>query len=79
MTDEATVAAAPQAVIPDPGANVAQPAPRDRKAELDALIDQWHAAHFRGNAVARNVECWNIVHRATEALKESLTAFIKEA
>ncbi len=45
----------------------------ETKAErLAALIDQWHFDAFNGSVVARDVEIWNFVRKATEELKQRL-------
>ncbi len=46
----------------------------DKKSELDALLDRWHADHFAGSPVARDTQCWNLVHAATQDLKARLAA-----
>lgn len=40
---------------------------------LGALIDRWFDDHFPGSVVARDVEAWNLVHRAKEELKARLS------
>ncbi|MBV9686314.1 MAG: hypothetical protein JO096_03775 [Alphaproteobacteria bacterium] len=47
----------------------------DRAVAADAieqLIERWWADHFRGSAVARDTQAWNIAHAAKEALKRLL-------
>ncbi len=54
----------------------AQPVPaEDRRNPLDKLVDTWHADYFPGSAAARDVDVWNLIHKATQDLKQRLAAF----